>query len=560
MLFRFSFFCVVCFLGHFGLLAQTPIKKMVEAHKFAVSSAHPEASKVGFEVLKKGGNAVDASIAVQLALAVVYPRAGNIGGGGFMVLRKKNGTVLTLDYREKAPQTATKDMYLDANGEVVGMLSRHGHLAAGVPGTVDGLFEAHKQAGKLPFAQLISPAIQLAEKGFILTEKDAAVLNKHQDDIKKFSLKNTALYRAEGWKIGDTLIQKDLAETLKRIKAKGRAGFYEGVTAELIVKDMQAGKGIISLLDLKNYKTQIRKPIRFKYRDYDLVSMGPPSSGGTCLAMLLNMTERFDLSKIKCQSKEAVNLMVEAQRRVYADRATHLGDPDFWKVPPFLLSKKYAKARIKNFEFGKITPSLNIAAGTQQESEQTTHLSVVDAQGNAVAVTTTLNSNFGSKVVVSEAGFLLNNEMDDFSAKPGVPNQYGLLGSLANAIAPNKRMLSAMTPTIVSKNGKLVMVVGTPGGATIITSVYQVILNVLDFKLSLQEAVNLPRFHSQWLPDKIFIEPTTFTPEQRNELSQMGYTLEEREPIGLVDAIYVNPKGKIFAVGDSRGDDTAMGE
>lgn len=537
------------------------IVKSTIAKKAAVSTAHPEATKVGLDILKKGGNAVDAAVAIQLALAVVYPRAGNIGGGGFMVLRKSDGSVFTYDYRERAPGMASKDMYIDTLGNPIPKLSVSGHLAAGVPGTIDGLITTHMKHGKLEFKELVQPAIDLAKKGFYLTEKDAAVLNKHMEDMKKYSLGRVAFYKGkkEKWAKKDILVQRELGNTLKRIKDFGRAGFYEGETAQMIVEDMKVGGGIISLEDLASYKTVERAALEFDYKDYHIISMGPPSSGGICLAQILQMVEEHGLDKMKFHSREAVHLMVEAERRAYSDRATHLGDPDFWTIPNFLVNKKYLAHRMKDFNAEESSSSRKMAGGEWNESPETTHLSVVDEEGNAVAVTTTLNSNFGCKVVVNGAGFLLNNEMDDFSVKPGVPNQFGLVGNEANEIKPGKRMLSSMTPTIVTKNGKLFMVLGTPGGATIITSVFQVIVNVVDFKMTLKKAVEAPRFHHQWLPNKLFIEEKGLPEDVIKKLEEMGHEVEVREPIGLMDAIMVRPDGKLEAVGDIRGDDTALG-
>lgn len=542
------------------------VQKTAISSKAMVVSAHPLATKAGIEVLKKGGNAVDAAIAVQLALAVVYPNAGNIGGGGFMVLRDKDGNVKTLDYREKAPLAAHKDMYLDSLGEVTDK-SVDGHLAVGVPGTVAGLFESMQYA-KLDFKELIEPAIELAEEGFHVTAQQARNLNNKMPDFKRLNTAMPVFVKDEDWKEHELLVQKDLAETLKRIRDKGKAGFYEGKTADLFVKEMQAGGGIITKEDLKKYEAKWREPITFNYKNYEIHSMPPASSGGVCLAQMLGMVENYPLSEYGFQSEEAVHLMIEAERRAYADRAEHLGDADFYDVPlKRLIDEDYLKSRMENFDAEKASVSEMINAGTMPESEETTHLSVVDAEGNAVSVTTTLNLSYGSKVVVSGAGFLLNNEMDDFSAKPGVPNSFGLVGNEANAIQPEKRMLSSMTPTIVEKEGKLYMVVGTPGGSTIITSVYQNFLNVAEFGMTMTEAVQARRFHHQWLPDVVFYEEpdtilnlkATFTDEQLKALEAKGHTMKARGNIGRVDAILVREDGTFEGAADNRGDDHAEG-
>lgn len=430
------------------------IQKKTETRNGAVVSAHPLASKAGLDILKQGGNAIDAAIATQLALAVVYPGAGNIGGGGFMVARLQNGQVVSLDYREKAPASSSRDMYLDDKGNALTEKSQNGHLAAGVPGTIAGLFASMKYA-KLPFKTLIQPAITLAEKGFVITEREARGLNAMKEEFKKYNTVTPAFVKDAAWKAGDTLIQQDLANTLKRIRDNGQKGFYEGKTAELIVAEMKRGNGIITLKDLKDYQAKWRTPLRSSYRGYQIISMPAPSSGGIIVAQMLNMIEDQPMKQYGFHSLQSVQLMTEVERRAYADRAKHLGDPDFYKVPvKTLMSKEYAKERMKDFIPDKAGNSKNTAAGDIKESEETTHLSVYDKNGNAVAVTTTLNGGYGSRTVVGGAGFLLNNEMDDFSVKPGVPNMYGAVGAEANAIQPGKRMLSSMSPTIVLKNNK----------------------------------------------------------------------------------------------------------
>lgn len=530
--------------------------------KGAVVCAHPIASSIGVEILKRGGNAVDAAIATQLALAVVYPGAGNIGGGGFMVARMKDRKTFTLDYRETAPAKATRDMYLDEKGVAQANLSQAGHLASGVPGTVSGLFAAMKYA-KLPFKTLIQPAIDLAEKGFTLTVAEAAKFSKVQDAIRKYSTVLPAMVKEGGWKPGDTLIQKDLAKTLIRIRDFGAAGFYKGETAKLIAEEMQRGKGLITLTDLRNYKTKERKPLNFDYKGYTIVSMPPPSSGGILLSQMFKMVSSYPLSSYGFETAKSVHLMAEAERRAFADRAEHMGDPDFWKVPVKVMSSEaYIKKRMSDFDSTKASKSSGIKAGLI-ESTETTHISIIDQSGNMVSVTTTLNGTFGNKTVVGGGGFLMNNEMDDFSVKPGVPNMYGAVGGEANAIVPGKRMLSSMAPTLVLKGNKPFMVVGSPGGTTIPTSVFQTIVDVIDFKMKLTDAVNKPKFHHQWLPDEIQIE-TGFPKNVVHQLEQMGHTVNfygvpgYASSIGRVEAIKVTA-GKIEAIADSRGDDTVAG-
>lgn len=527
----------------------------------AVSSAHPLASLVGAAIMKDGGNAFDAAIAVQLALAVVYPGAGNIGGGGFLLALKADKTFFGLDYREAAPQAAFADMYLDSSKKVNPTLPRDGPYASGIPGTIAGLFETHKYA-KLPFKKLIQPAIELAEFGFVLTASEAHSLNEERADfIKNSSSKNISFTAKEIWKEGDTLIQKDLAATLKRIQKKGQAGFYEGETAKLIVAEMNHSplhKGIITLKDLKNYKAIYRTPLTFSYKDYNFISFAPPSSGGIILAQILNMIAPYNLSSKTIFSPDAVQLIIEAERRAFADRATYLGDPDFYKVPvKELIDPTYCHKRMADFIPNKAGNSQDIKSGTINESEQTTHLCIKDVEGNVLAITTTLNDGYGSKTVVSGAGFILNNEMDDFSAQAGVPNMYGATGGEANKIGPNKRMLSSMTPTIVLKNSSFYLTAGTPGGTTIPTTVLQVILNVIDFNLSMEEAINSPRFHHQWFPDVVLTE-SKFNAETVKALKDMGYKIIQRKAIGRAEGILISSKG-FETVADIRGDDSVAG-
>jgi len=531
-----------------------------------VVTAHPEASRIGLEILRKGGNAYDAAVAVQFALEVALPVAGNIGGGGFVLYRGADGQEGALDFREMAPAAANRDMYLDAQGNVIPERSTAGHLAVGVPGTVAGMEELHKKLGKLPWADLVQPAIDLAAKGLKLTTKEAAGLNNNRANFLKYNVQTTLAYvRPDGethpWQKDDLIQYPDLARTLERIRDKGRDGFYQGETADLLVAEMQRGGGLITKQDLQNYQAKWRTPVRGQYRGYDILAFPPPSSGGV---VLLQMLEPYNLGALGWHSPAAVHLITEAERRVYADRAKYLGDPDFGRVPVAqLLDKKYNKDRMATTRRdGRATPSSEITAGTGlpgYESEQTTHYNIVDAQGNAVACTTTLNGAYGSKVVVAGAGFFLNNEMDDFSAKAGVPNMYGLVGGTANAIAPGKRMLSAMTPTILSKKGKLAMVVGTPGGSTIITSVMQGIINVIDYNQDAQQAVAAPRLHHQWLPDQIDAEENALLPAARDTLQKRGYKINPRSAWGRMEIIRVLPDGQLQGGADPRGDDTAVG-
>jgi gamma-glutamyltranspeptidase/glutathione hydrolase len=527
-----------------------------------VVSAHPLATHVGTVVMRKGGNAIDAAIATQFALAVVYPSAGNVGGGGFMVIRLKDGTSTSLDYRERAPERATATMYLDSGGNVIPLLSERGHLASGVPGTVAGLAQAHAKFGKLPWNELVQPAIDLAIDGFTLTAKEAEGMNSIQEDLQAYNSIPPTFLMKDAWKAGDSIHNLDMGHTLELIRDHGAAGFYEGQTADNIVAEMERGKGFITHQDLKSYKAVWREPLTAKYKEYNVISMAPPSSGGVALAQLLKSVEPYPLNSWGFNTPPTVHLMTEAERRAYADRSEYLGDPDFVQVPvKALTSSLYIAERMSDFERERATRSQQIKAGKVafDESEQTTHLSIVDADGNAVSATTTLNDSYGSRVVVSGSGFLLNDEMDDFSVKPGVPNMYGAIGGEANKIVPGKRMLSSMTPTILEKGGKLFMVVGTPGGTTIITSVFQTILNVIEHQMTMQQAVSVKRFHSQWLPDSIFVEHGSLLTEDSLALTKLGHHIQPRGGIGRVDAILVLPDGKLEGGADPRGDDTAEG-
>lgn len=536
-------------------------KKHLIADSAMVVTAHPLASEIGKKILKKGGNAIDAMTAVHFALAVVFPRAGNLGGGGFMIYRTHGGESYALDFRETAPAKAHKTMYLDENGDAIAELSRLGHLASGVPGSVHGVLVAHKRFGQLDLKELIQPALELARDGYRLTKSEARSFNAQQKKFEKYNTYPTAFANAEGWKKDDVFVQRDLAQTLKAIQEKGTAGFYEGEIAELIVREMTKRGGIISAEDLKNYESKWRRPIYFDYENYHLISMPPPSSGGVILAEMLNMVEDRNLGALGFHTAASVHMMAEAERRAYADRAVYLGDMDFYPVPiEGLVNKTYAQERMKDFNPQRASKSEAIREGKPpKESEETTHYCIVDSDGNAVSVTTTINSQYGSGVVVEGAGFIMNNEMDDFSAKPGVPNLYGLVGAEANAVEANKRMLSSMTPTIVEKDGQLHLVLGTPGGATIITSVYQVFLNVAAFGLSLKEAVHNKRFHHQWLPDHIRYEEGAFDVATIKALRKMGHRLIERSPIGRFEAIRVLNEGKLEGVADNRADDSASG-
>jgi gamma-glutamyltranspeptidase/glutathione hydrolase len=528
-----------------------------------VVSAHPEASRIGIEILKKGGNAVDASVATGFALSVCYPSAGNIGGGGFMVFRFANGEIACLDFREKAPGLAGKDMFLDKNGNVIEDKSLYTHFASGVPGSVDGLITAHKKYGKLSFKEVIQPAIDLALNGFPVTRKQANSLNNSKEEFLRLNKNLPAFVKKnQEWKTGDTLKQPELAHTLELIKEQGREGFYKGETANKIIAEMKRGNGLISQIDLDNYQSIWRIPLTCNYKGHKIISMPPPSSGGVALIQLLKIIENYPIQDWKGQEEKLMHLIIEAERRVFADRSEFLADADYYNVPVNgLIDSVYLINRMKNFNPKKASISKDIKPGNpnMSESEETTHFSVADVWGNAVSVTTTLNGGYGSHIVVDGAGFLLNNEMDDFSIKPGEPNMFGLTGGKANAIEPNKRMLSSMTPTIIEKKGKLFMVVGSPGGPTIITSVFQTIINVVDKKMGMQKAVSSPRFHHQWLPDVVHIERDKFENSLIDKLSKLGHHFETRGPMGAVDAILVLTDGTYEGGADPRGDDTSAG-
>lgn len=540
----------------------TAVRPAVVADSAMVVCAHPLAAAVGLNVLREGGNATDAAVAVQFALAVVYPAAGNIGGGGLAVWRMNTGDIYSLDYRERAPGKAATDMFLDESQNVIPDQSLETHLASGVPGSVAGLWSAHQRFGKLPWTRLVQPAIDLAQGGFLLTAREAESLNEVQDDLKE---NNTILPEAlirDQWSEGDTLVFPDLALTLERIRDNGAKGFYEGETAGLIVAEMERRNGIISLEDLKSYVPVWRDPLVDSYKNFRIISMAPPSSGGVGLVQMLKCIEPYPVAQWKHNSAEAIHLFTEIQRRVYADRAYYLGDPDYTNVPVSeLVSVSYLRERMKSFNPEKATPSTTIREGAiaGYESDQTTHLSIVDAEGNAVSATTTLNDNYGSRIVVGGAGFFLNNEMDDFSLKPGVPNLYGAVGGEANKILPGKRMLSSMTPTIVEKEGKLFMVIGSPGGTKIITAVFQSIVNVLEFGMNMQQAVDARRVHSQWVPDEITAEQGALRNDVEKQLVRYGHAINYVSDFARVDGILVRPDHKLEGGADSRGDDTALG-
>jgi len=564
-LFRFwqlILFSIIFFLSSPQAYLQVDyeIVKKKSSQKGIVVTAHPLASKVGADILRIGGNAIDAAIAVQLALTVVYPEAGNIGGGGFAVYQPANGNAITLDFREKAPAASSKDMYLGNDKNPIHDLSVAGHLSVGVPGTIEGLYTMFEKYSKLKdFAVLIQPSIDLAKNGFKITQREANNLNKTKEQFIKYNNYSIPFVKDSLWKEGDILIQKDLGETLDRIKNNGSKEFYEGKTASLMIDCIKSKGGIINQKDLINYSSKWRLPLVTKYKNYEIVTMPPPSSGGIALIQLLKIVESNNIDKFGFHSPEAIHLVVEAERRVYADRATYLGDPDFYNVPVNkLIDNNYLKSRMLDFDSTTATPSSSIREGliTDNESHETTHFSIIDVDDNAVSITTTLNSGYGSKVVVNGAGFLLNNEMDDFSIKEGAPNQFGLVGGKANSIAPNKRMLSSMTPTIINKDNAVFCVLGSPGGSTIITTVFQVICNLINFKLDAEESVQAGRFHSQWLPDEIQLEEELYKEPLLGNLYKYGHKVTKVSLLGKVESIVkINDKG-YTGIADKRGDDS----
>ena len=532
-----------------------------------VVSASRLASEAGVNILKKGGNAIDAAVATGFALAVTYPQAGNIGGGGFLVAHMAYGESFSLDFREMAPSMAHRDMYLDDSSNVVPGLSLYSHLAAGTPGSVDGLLKIWRDhgSGNISLRQLLLPAIQLAERGFPISYGFAQVLNIFYDFFINDDGAKAVFIKKNGelWQAGDKLVQRDLARTLKLISRKGRAGFYEGKTAQLIEREMAEGNGFITKDDLDNYHSVYRTVITGNFKDLDIISMSPPSSGGVLLIQMLNMLEQYPLDTLGWNSSDYIHLLTEIERRAYADRAEHMGDPDFWEVPvSMLVSKEYAFERIQNISMEKATKSSVVKAGDPlaYESRETTHYSVIDKNGNAVSVSTTLNTGFGCGVLVEGAGFFLNNEMDDFSAKPGIPNIFGLIGNEANAIQPYKRPLSSMTPTIVLKNGEPFLIIGTPGGSTIITTVMQIILNVAIHGMDIQEAVSVPRIHSQWFPDAIIVEERSLSKDVEQNLINRGHTIRPYRwsTIGQANGIMIGEKG-FYGGADPRGENATEG-
>jgi len=540
--------------GHRGVLAERAM----------VVSAHPEATRIGVDILRHGGNAFDAAVAVHFALAVAYPGAGNIGGGGFAVCRLRDGSIGTLDFRETAPAAARLELFLNEAGEVTPERSMVGPLAAGVPGSVDGMVRLHDRYGSLPWAQLLQPAIDLALSGVVLTGREAAKLNRYLPEIRKFSHNPESFLPTSGiWQEGDRLKQPELAATLEKIRDRGRAGFYEGPTADLIVGEMTRDSGIISLGDLAGYASVWREPVTGRYRQYRIIAPPPPSSGGVALLQMLKSVEPYPISQWGFQPATTVHLMVEIERRVFADRAYWLGDPDFVSVPVrALLDENYLRQRMADYDPCRKTDSRTVGPGAPsgREGTETTHFSIVDPGGNAIAVTTSLNSTFGGKVLVAGGGFFLNNEMNDFSFQPGVPNQFGLIGGVANSLAPGKRMLSSMTPAIFEKNGELFLVVGTPGGPTIITTLFQVFLNLVEHGMTLQDAINAGRVHQQWLPDRILAETNALDPSIIRELKRMGHRVEERADFGRVNGVLVLDDGRLEGGADvRRGDDSAAG-
>ncbi|MDA0671152.1 MAG: gamma-glutamyltransferase [Bacteroidetes bacterium] len=562
-------FCaLLIFAGVCTYTAQTQSLWVDTYTQAAVSSADPVASSIGVEIMAQGGNAIDAAIAVHFALAVTTPRAGNLGGGGFMVIQHSDGSSSALDFREKAPIDAFREMYLDEQGEAISQKSLLGHLASGVPGSVDGMVKAHEAYGHLSWHDLLQPAVELAREGYPLRASQAQSLNAAKDDFSLFE--GSALYfiKTDGsaWKAGDVFRQDDLARTLERIQSEGRAGFYAGETATALIQEMDKGGGYIRQQDLDEYESVWRTPIKVAYKDVELVMMPMPSSGGVVIGQLMRMLEMSGASFDSPQSIERTHFLVQLMSRSFADRATYMGDADFGEVPVCDGDgKPFRETRLSTLSLKKHTPSDEISHGPidgwtyTTESTETTHFSVVDGEGNAVAVTTTLNGSFGSKVAVRNAGFLLNNEMDDFSVKPGTPNMFGLVGSEANAIAPGKRMLSSMSPTIVTRDSKPVIIAGAAGGPRIITATWLAILNILDYEMNAMEALTFPRFHHQWYPDRLLVEKQTLDPDLHRTLTTMGHEIVESSALARVHLLHIAEDGVIEAAADPRGDGGTAG-
>ncbi len=548
-----------------AIISQRDIYTPVEGRSGMVVAGEPVAARIGLEVLKRGGNAVDAAVTIGFVMAVTLPRAGNIGGGGFMLIYSaKSGEVIAIDYRERAPAGAHRDMFLDREGKVDNNLSRFSHLSAGVPGTVAGLAMVLERYGTISLAEALKPAINLAKEGFPVTPELSSAIKSQAERLKKWPSTRAIFFKPDGsfYEPGDLFVQRDLAKTLKAITRRGARAFYEGKIADLIVSEMEVNGGLITTEDLMGYRPVIRQPVHGTYRGYDIYSMSPPSSGGVHIVQILNILEGYDIGSLGHNSAAAIHLMSEAMKRAYADRSKYLGDPDFVDVPvEGLTSKEYAKRLRGEIESKKASDSRDILPGTPPgyESSETTHFSVVDKEGNAVSNTYTINFSFGSGIVVRGAGFLLNNEMDDFSAKPGVPNAYGLIGGTANAIEPKKRMLSSMSPTIVLKKGKPFIVTGSPGGSRIITTTLQVIMSVIDHGMNIQEAVNAVRVHHQWLPDEIRVEEGVSADTVRI-LEGMGHEVSVKNTMGAASSILVeNERGILYGAADPRRKGLAVG-
>ena len=563
---RFFAFAVASLPFANTLAAQETDSGIVSSKNGMVVSTSAPASDAGAAILKRGGNAIDAAVATAFALAVTHPSAGNIGGGGFMIIRPAKGAPIAIDYRERAPLKSTPTMYLDSTGRIARQLTATGYLAPGVPGTVRGLATAHQRFGKLPWKDVVMPAVTLAEKGFVVSDGFARSLNREVTNGMARYPASVAAYGKPGggeWVAGDTIRLADLGRTLRAIAAKGPSVFYTGWIADSIAASMEANGGLITKKDLAAYQAKVRVPVRGKYHGYEVISMPPPSSGGVAMIQMLNMLERFDLPKLGPMSAQALHYQIEAMRRAYLDRARHLGDPDFVKVPVTrLTSKVYAKALADSIDPNHASKSIELGrdiftqvAATQHESEETTHFSVVDKAGNAVSNTYTLEGGYGSHVVVSGTGMILNNEMGDFNKKPGETNERGDIGTPPNIIAPGKRMLSSMTPTIVTKDGKLFMVVGSPGGRTIINTVTEIVLNAVDFKMDVRQAVDAPRFHHQWLPDSITFERNALPDSTLQRLQAMGHGIRFGGQQGDGHTIVVR-NGVAFGAADRRSSDS----